>query len=220
MDRLVKVSLLCKKIRLIDRGWINALTILAMLVLSFPLAAQNWEFAKEKNGIKVYTRKEAGENVKSFRGIMEIRSTMERVNHLVGNVHNTEWWDENVKNIQVLYYEENKHFIYYLVYDVPWPLSDRDLCVEAIVTTDPVTGKREINARPLEGKVPEKEDLVRIKNYHQRWIITPLKNGMIRLELEGSVDPGGSVPAWLYNMVITDTPIRVMNGIKEKVEMK
>lgn len=190
-----------------------------LLFLSSSLAAQSWEFAKEKDGIRVYTRKEAGENVKSFRGIMDVRSTMERVNHLVGNVHNTEWWDKNVKNIQVLYYEENKHFIYYLVYDVPWPLSDRDLCVDARVTTDPATGRREINARPLEGKVPEKEGLVRIKNYHQRWIITPLKNGMIRLELEGSVDPGGNVPAWLYNMVITDTPIRVMEGIKNKVEV-
>jgi hypothetical protein len=184
------------------------------------LDAQNWDFIKEKDGIKIYTRKEPNSEIKSFRGIMEIKTTMERVSQLVGNVHNTDWWDKDVKEIKILYFEENKHFIYYLVYDVPWPLSDRDLCVDATVTMDPVKGTREIYAKPLDNKVPEKEDLVRIKNYYQKWTIQTLDKGMMRLTLEGKVDPGGSVPAWLYNMVITDAPLRVLGGVKEKVEIK
>lgn len=190
------------------------------LILAPSLSAQNWEFIKEKDGIKIYTRKEPGNELKSFRGTMEIRSTMARVTHLVGNVHNHDWWDENVKDIQILYYEENKHFKYYLVYDVPWPLSDRDLCVDAKVTDDPMTGGREILATPIENLVPVKEDVVRIKKYWQKWTIQPQDKGMIRLTLEGFVDPGGSVPSWLYNMVITDTPLRVLSGVKDRVEIK
>jgi hypothetical protein len=30
------------------------------------------------------------------------------------------------------------------------------------------------------------------------------------------VDPGGSIPDWLYNMVITDTPIKVIKNVKVK----
>ncbi len=145
---------------------------------------------------------------------------MDRVTNLVGNVRNNDWWDENVKEIKVLYFEENKHFKYYLVYDVPWPLSDRDLCVDARVSVDQVTGTRVISALPDNGLVPEKEDKVRIKQYWQKWTIQPLPQGMIRLILEGFVDPGGNVPSWLYNMVITDTPLKVMNGVKERVEIK
>lgn len=182
--------------------------------------AQNWNFVKEKDGIKIYTRDEPNTNIKSFRGVMEINSTMKRVTNLVGNVHNSEWWDENVKDLKVIYFEENKVFRYYLRYDVPWPLSDRDLCVEARVTDDPVTGKREIMARPLPNLVPEKPGIVRIRNYWQRWTIQPLKNGKIRLTLEGSVDPAGAIPAWIYNMVITDTPLRVLGGVKNRVEIK
>jgi len=198
----------------------RTLAIVLAIILGPSLSAQNWEFIKEKNGIKIYTRKEAGNEIKSFRGIMEIRTTMDRVTHLVGNVHNHDWWDENVKDIQILYFEENKHFKYYLLYDVPWPLSDRDLCVDATVTVDPLTGRREILAKPIENMVPEKKDVVRIKKYWQKWTIQPLDKGMVRLVLEGSVDPGGSVPSWLYNMVITDTPLRVMNGVKDRVEIK
>lgn len=202
------------------RTILRTAAIALAVILGPSLSAQNWEFIKEKNGIKIYTRKEAGNDLKSFRGIMEIRTTMERVTHLVGNVHNNDWWDDNVKEIKVLYFEENKHFKYYLVYDVPWPLSDRDLCVDATVTVDPITGRREISAKPIENLVPEKEDVIRIKKYWQKWTIQPLDKGMVRLTLEGSVDPGGSVPSWLYNMVITDTPLRVMSGVKDRVEIK
>jgi hypothetical protein len=206
---------------LITRGTIRGIVAITLaLILAPSLFAQDWEFVKEKDGIKIYTRKEPGNDLKSFRGIMEIRSTMARVTHLVGNVHNHDWWDENVKEIKILYFEENKHFKYYLVYDVPWPLSDRDLCVDARVTDDPVTGTRVIMAKPLDNTVPVKEDVVRITKYWQKWTIQPLDKGMIRLTLEGFVDPGGSVPSWLYNMVITDTPLRVLSGVKERVEIK
>ena len=90
--------------------------------------------------------------------------------------------------------------------------------MDARVTTDPVTGKRIIYAIPLPNIIPEKPGCVRIKKYWQRWTIIPMDKGVIRLILEGFVDPGGNVPDWLYNMVITDTPLKVMRGVKERVE--
>ena len=194
--------------------------LLTCLILSGNISAQTWEFAKERDGIKIYTRKEAGSNLKSFKGTMDVHSTMEKVTSLVGNVYNHDWWDENLHEIKVLSYEKDKHMQYYLVYDVPWPLSDRDLVVDATVTIDPVTGKREIAAKPLPNTIPEKPDIVRIKNYWQTWTIQPMSDGIIRLTLEGFVDPAGNVPAWLYNMVITDTPLKVMRGVKNRVEIK
>jgi hypothetical protein len=191
-----------------------------LIFLSLSLSAQDWVLAKEKNGIKVFTRKEAGNDLKSFRATMVIRSTMDRITKLVGNVHNQEWWDEDVKKVDVLYFEENKHIKYYLIYDLPWPMSDRDLCVDAKITIDPVTRKREIYATPLANVVPEKPDLVRIKKYWQKWTIIPQDNGMMSLTLEGFVDPAGSVPSWLYNMVMTDAPLKVMSKVKDQCEIK
>jgi len=60
--------------------------------------------------------------------------------------------------------------------------------------------------------------MVRIKNYWQKWTIIPMEKGVIKLVLEGFVDPGGTVPAWLYNMVITDTPLKVMREVQKRVE--
>ena len=182
------------------------------------LVAQSWTFAKEQDGIRIFTRKENGSSLKSFKGIMDVKCSMEKVCSLLGNVKNHDWWDENLKEIKILAYDKDKYFQYYLVYHVPWPFTDRDLCVEAKVTNDPLTGQRTIAATPLNNLVPEKPGLIRIQKYWQKWTIQPMGNGVIHLTLEGFVDPAGNVPSWLYNMVIVETPLKVMRRVKKFVQ--
>ena len=180
--------------------------------------SQTWDFIKEKEGVKIYTRKENHSSLKSFKGVVDLHTQMDKVCNLIGNVKNVDWWDKNLREIKVLLYEKDKHIQYYLVYGAPWPVTDRDLCVEANITTDPVTGIRTIYSVPLPGVIPENPEYVRIKDYWQKWIIQDMKNGIIHITLEGYVDPAGSVPDWIYNMVITDTPLKIIRGIKERLE--
>jgi len=194
--------------------------VLFQLFIFDELIAQKWDFIKEKDGIKIYTRKEANTSLKSFRGEVILHAQMNMVCSLIGNVKNVDWWDKNLREINILSYVEDKNIKYYLIYDVPWPFTDRDLCVEAKITTDPVTGRRIVYSVPLPNVIPEKPDLIRIKNYWQKWVIQPMNNGNIHVILEGFVDPAGSVPAWLYNMVITETPLKIIRGIKGRVEAK
>jgi hypothetical protein len=187
------------------------------LIFTSNLYAQSWNFVKERDGIRIYTRKEKNSSLKSFMGVVDIKTTPEKVYTLIGNVKNTSWWDENLREIRVLTYEEDKHIQYYLVYHAPWPVTDRDLCVDARITTDPSTGQRIIYSVPLPDVIPESPDLVRIKKYWQRWTVQPRDNGMVHIILEGFVDPGGSVPSWLYNMVITETPLKIIRGIQSRL---
>ncbi len=195
--------------------------LLVLLLFPFPVMfAQAWDFIKEKDGIKIYTRKEKGSDLKSFRGVVDLHAPVEKINDLLGNVKNVDWWDKNLREIKVLLYERDKHIQYYLIYDVPWPLTDRDLAVDATITTDPVTKIRTINSVPLMNVIPLKPDLVRITKYWQKWTVEPKANGVVHVVLEGFVDPAGKVPAWLYNMVITDTPLKIIHGIQGRLEKK
>ncbi len=190
------------------------------VMVGLDVHAQQWDFIKEKDGIKIYTRKEANSALKQFKGEVDLHTSLEKVYDLLGNVKNVDWWDKNLREINVLLYEKDKHIQYYLIYGVPWPLADRDLCVDAKITTDPVTGVRTIYSTPLLNVIPEKEDMVRIKDYWQRWVIRPVGKGIVHITLEGFVDPGGNVPDWLYNMVITETPLKIIRGVKERLETK
>lgn len=179
------------------------------------MAAQSWDFIKEKDGVKIYTHKEAGKSPKSFRGVAEINAPAEKVFALMEDINNTDWWDKNITQIKVLLYEKNKRAQYYLVYDLPWPVTDRDLCVDVLITIDSVTGERKINAVSLNGVIPERNDMVRIKDYRQTWTIMPAGKEMTHLELEGFVDPAGSVPNWISNMLIIDSPFKSIDNVRE-----
>ncbi len=191
-----------------------------MLGISISMFAQSWDFIKEKDGIKLYTCKDAGKSLKSYKGVTDIKAPADKVFALLEDVNHTEWWDKNVNQIKVLLYEKYKRAQYYMVYDLPWPVTDRDLCVDVTVTTDRVTGVSRIMAVPLTGVVPEREGMIRIKDYRQTWTVKPAGNELTHVVLEGFVDPAGSIPDWISNMLIVDSPLKVINGVKLRLEKK
>jgi hypothetical protein len=193
---------------------------ICFLTGSMNLSGQSWVFVKEKEGIRLYTRKEVNNSVKSFKGEAYLHTQMEKAFSLITNVKNFDLWDDDITEMKVLLNEKDKHVQYYLVYDVSWPVTDRDLVVDALITTDSVTGIRVMEAKPLHNVIPEKSDMVRIKKYWQKWTLIPVEEGLVHIILEGTVDPGGSVPAWLSNMVITETPFKSIRSVKTHAECK
>jgi hypothetical protein len=190
------------------------------LVLSFSMVAQSWDFIKEKDGIKIYTCKETGKSLKSYKGVADINAPVEKVFSLIEDIYNTDWWDKNITQIKILLYEKNKRARYYLVYDLPWPVADRDMCVDVTVTIDPATDVRKILAVPYAGVFPERNDMIRIKEYRQCWTIKPAGKNISNVVLEGYVDPAGSIPDWISNMLIVDSPLEVIDGVKQRMEKK
>lgn len=190
---------------------------LFLLVAINDVSGQQWKFIKEVSGIKIYTRDEVNSSLKSFKGEITIKANPEKVCLIIGNARNVDWWDKNIIELKVLDFVENKYARYYLVYDVPWPFARRDLVLESRISIDPLTGDRIVYSKPLFKTIPEKPGLVRIKKYWQKWTIQTMDNGYVHVVLEGFVDPGGIIPSWLYNSVITETPLKVMKALRERV---
>jgi hypothetical protein len=190
------------------------------LILSCSVAAQSWDFIKEKDGIKIYTRIEDGKSLKSYKGVADIKAPAEKIFALMEDTNNTEWWDKKLTHIKVLLYERNKRVQYYMVYNLPWPVVDRDLCVDVTITLDTVTGEGRFNAVALNGVIPERNDMVRIIDYRQTWTIIPAGKEMTHVVLEGFVDPAGSIPDWISNMLIIDSPVKAISGVRERMEKK
>jgi hypothetical protein len=190
------------------------------LMLSSSIAAQSWDFIKEKDGIKIYTRMETGKLLKSYKGITDINVPSEKIFALMEDINNTDWWDRKLTQIKVLLYEKDKRAQYYMIYELPWPVTDRDLCVDVTITIDSVTGIRKINAVALNGVIPERKDMVRIKDYLQTWTIIPDGKELTHIVLDGFVDPAGTIPNWISNMLIIESPIKAITGLREAVGKK
>lgn len=189
-------------------------------MLSCSMAAQSWDFIKEKDSIKIYTRTEKGKVLKAYRGISEINAPAEKIFNLLADINDRDWWDKNLTQIKVLFYEKEKRVQYYFVYDLPWPVRKRDLCVDATITIDHSTGEYKINAVSLNGVIPERNDMVRIKDYGQTWIITSEGKERSHVVLEGFIDPAGSIPDWVSNMLIIESPLKSISGVRERMSKR
>jgi hypothetical protein len=180
--------------------------------------SQDWEFSKEKDGIKIYTRAEPGSHFKSFKGEMDLKADAATICSIIEDVASFSKCDEDVNEIKVLAWDKGKSLKYYVTYDVPWPFKDRDLYVEAIVSDEPGTGAKMIRSKSVPKGIPEDEDNVRIIDYWQNWTIQPIGNEMVHITMEGYADPAGDIPAWVANLAITDTPLNMLTALKKTVE--
>ena len=182
------------------------------------MKAQSWDYVKEKNGIRMYTRKQDSSSFKCFRGETVFNSSMEEVSKYIGVANNFDQWDENIEELTLLESTSNRYINCYFAYRTPWPLSKRDFCAELIVAYDSASHTRTVNATPMKKDLPERKGIVRVRNFYLRWTLTDMGSNKIHAVMEGFIDPGGLVPSWLYNLVIVQAPYDAMNGIKQRVE--
>lgn len=205
-----------------DSGLIFRISFfLFIMMFALSLSSQDnyqWEFIKEKGGVRIYLSDETGSSLKAYKGETTVEASPGKVLELLTDADNFDWWDESISEIRVLDSRKGEYLRYYLVYDTPWPVTDRDLCVEALIIKDEATGGWIVSSKSLPGLVPEKATLVRMTTYWQRWSIVPLENERVRLVMEGFADPAGSIPAWLTNMVITDTPMKVLLKVRDRLQ--
>lgn len=193
-------------------------TFLILVISSLGLHAQDWECAKERDGIKIFTCHDTASSYKLFKGEIDLQSDVKTVSNLIEDVRKFDEWDDDIRSIKVLDEKPGESFRYYVQYDVQWPFADRDLCVEAEIRTDSISGERIISSRPEPDAVPEDPEFVRIKKYWQKWTISLSGEGKVHLILEGFVDPAGDIPAWLANLAITNTPMNMLRKIRETLQ--
>ena len=182
------------------------------------LGAQSWNFAKEKNGVMMYTRMQEGSNFKCFRGETDFHATMAQLDQYIGVANNFDQWDENIRDLRVLASQPMRHVECYFMYITPWPLNNRDFYAQIDVSYDSLSRTKTVYAYPLAGEYPKRDGVVRIQDYWLRWTLTQMDEQTIHGIVEGFIDPAGLVPSWLYNLVIVEAPYKVMSGIKERVE--
>jgi hypothetical protein len=192
-------------------------TVLTLLLVN-SLSAQPWIFSKEQDGIRIYTRNEVNSALKSYKGEAIIEASMDKICTLLGTARNFDWWSEGFTKIKVLQHEDQKFIQYYFIYDMPWPVTDRDLVVESTIKMDTASHTYTVSSKPLLNKIPVNPDLVRINKYWQKWTVYPVGKGKVHVSIEGFVDVGGNVPAWVYNMLITEMPLNTISSLRDRAK--
>jgi ribosome-associated toxin RatA of RatAB toxin-antitoxin module len=195
-------------------------SLLAVMMLTQIAVAQNdWELRKDDDGIKVFTRKVPGSEILEYKA----ESVMEgKLSEFVAVVKDVESYDEllgHAKNIQLIESNDTFH-IHYLVTDLPWPVTDRDAVYSSTYRQNYDTKIVRVDIKLEQGYIEEKEEYVRMKSVKGYWLFCPLDYRHVEVIQQIHAEPGGSIPDWLINSFLVDTPLSDFKSLRERVKLE
>jgi hypothetical protein len=165
---------------------------------------EDWKLKRERNGISIYTREQAESPLKEYRARALIAHPIHKVFTFLADLERHPEWVFRCTGLTILEGQVGKQVTYHTTYDIPWPMRDRDLTVEATITHH-AGGKRiESLSEDIMLDHPLENGVIRMPGYREWVILEEIDSANTLFIAEGYADPGGTVPAWLVNMFLVD----------------
>lgn len=202
----------------------NRLSIFAQFLLvsmgaSSALAAEaEWELRRDRDGIQVYTADVEGSPHDAVRSVTVVSGVP--LSAMVALIDDAEacpeWADRCAESYIVERVSEHEAYIY-THNDMPFPIRDRDVVAHMQWSQDPESLVVELNSRSVSGKLEEVDGRLRLTDVQVQWRFEPLDDGSVRVSNQAHVDPGSSLPGWVTNILLVDTPFETMRGFVSAV---
>jgi START domain len=192
---------------------------LLLLLFSIRTFSQNdWILKQDKEGIKVYTKNLENSPFKAVKTVCTIDASLTKLTAVLLDINSSKDWVYATKLCTILKQPAPSELFYYSEVAVPWPVNNRDFIVRLKVSQDAKTKIVTVEGENKPTLLPEKKNIVRIKDCYSKWIIVPLANGQVKIEYVLQVDPGGMIPAWLINLFATKGPFESFKNLRLQVK--
>lgn len=181
------------------RGFLAIVVALAIAQVVYTYSGSGeWELVGEQNGIVVHSMKRPGENLKLFKGVFSVDSTLARI---------VTFMQDQDNELEVGFYEPKE--IDRLDEQISWtewraefpsPFKDREFVVKHEFTQNPENLEVFYQLRATPDKLPPNDCCVRLPRMDNSWRLIPLENGQIEIVWIIDMDVGGFVPYFVMNM--------------------
>jgi hypothetical protein len=193
--------------------------IIVLLSITFVSKGQSWELAKDKNGVKVYTRTLEGWGIKEYKVVMDIKTSPSRIVTALKDVPSRYEWAYNSIEIREIERPNSEEVAIYNKVDAPWPVADRDNITRFKFSYPSANMTRvDMTVVKSHAKAPVYDGIVRIERLKGHWLIRDKGNGWTEIIQQCVAEPGGSLPDWLANSAVVDNPYNSMYNLKKYIE--
>lgn len=177
-------------------------------------AEAEWELKRAKDGIEVYVRPVPGSRYKAFKGVAELDASLASLAAVLDHTEACPHWLHRCESGTLLEKLSATERLFHQVTDLPFPAKTRDAVFHARV--DYLEGNRiliALEARP--DAYPETKH-IRIAQAAGSYLLEPLPKG-VRVTWVQQADPGGRLPAWIVNSLLTDMPFKSLKALRQLV---
>lgn len=201
---------------------VNWVVLLAVLLILTSLSAHSqsidgdWGPPTQAGEYTLYSRFPEGSSIKQVKMTGIIHANMDAVVYALGAVEEYPQWIYNCLVAERVSTKSPEDFSYYLLIDFPFPLSDRDLEVDAHHYVDGDGVWRGRTVAPLHPKRKPKEGVVRITYYQVTWALRYLSPHDTHFEYTISMDPGGYIPTFVTNQFLNEAPVKTIKALEKQ----
>ncbi|RMR49979.1 MULTISPECIES: START domain-containing protein [Pseudomonas] len=176
--------------------------------------AEDWQVAKDEEGIKVSLSDVPGSKYKAYRGVTTINASVAKLRALQEDVVGACAWIHECQSQKLLKHEGNKAWTY-TRFNTPWPVTPRD-SILLITSEEGADGSLTRNIDEQSSYLPEEKGFVRVAEVKGFWKLVPKGPSLTEVTYQVHTDPGGSVPSWVANKFVVDAPFNTLKALKER----
>ncbi len=178
--------------------------------------SDGWQLDRSKDDIRVYTREVAGSPFLAVKAVTTLELPVAQVSELMGDGEGCVEWRDMCKSSQVLEtVSEHERYIY-MVLDLPWPLSDRDLVIHSTTEFDPQNQSATIHLVSDSDRHPE-QDLVRAET-DGKFLLRVLAEGEVEFTYIMHTDLGGDAPVGVVNGRVAEAAFDDLERLRKLAE--
>ena len=189
------------------------------IIIPFLLQASGdeWKLRKDKNEIQVFTKKREARNIYKYKVKTKIQASVQKVYEQVIDFNENLKYMELVDSLSFLKHRKNKRYINYMRFDMPWPVTNREMVMD--MNVEILKDRIRLVSDDLPDYVKKNKDYVQIEDFHEEWTIKENKvTDKTQIVIVGWVNPGGNIPTWIVNLFSVRTPFKFISGIVQEIK--
>jgi len=183
-------------------------------------ADSTWELRKDKAGIQVYTKSVDGSPYDAVRAVTQVDNI--RLMSLVALLEDVEacqdWADQCVESTVRKRISDTEAYVY-THNDLPFPVKDRDALTHVVWSQNPDDYEVVMSSEATTGIMEKIKGRLRLTEAKTSWRFKPLPSGQIEVSNEAHINPGSSLPGWITNMLLVDTPYETIKSFVAEASM-
>ena len=181
---------------------LSALLVLSIQFSAVTYAADDpWALEQDEGGIQIYTRAVAGSPFLEVKATALINASVEHLASVLGDGEGCSEWRAMCKSSEVLMSDSDAERYVYMVLDMPWPISDRDMVIRSIIDIDTAKKIVTVQLQSASSKYPEQDYVRAITN--GQYQIKALAENRAEFTYTIHTDLGGDLSADLINPRVT-----------------
>ncbi len=178
---------------------------------------EDWKLIKESEDIKVFTKNENNYKLDTFKANVTVNASISNFVSVLKSIPIFPKWGHNIKSANLLEKSGDTLQIYYSIAKAPFPYKDRDGIYLNRFRWQKERKTLMVDIEVLDDYLALDEKYVRVKGYGY-WDVKEISENEIFVTFSMQIDPGGSIPSWLANMFVDDSPYNTLLNIKTLLE--